>query len=114
MGENSISLTTSMAKSKRASAWKHVEDSIALMAESLRMIDGVISVHAQYAEPVAVTVVLVATEAAKKAVRRLEDRLFFDDADFPIDLHIHQVNEADLCSRQDALDSSYGRVWSRQ
>ncbi|SRR6266540_2057504 len=98
---------------KYAAAWKHVETAVTKLTQGLDAIPGVMSVHAQYTEPIAVAVVLVLTEDAKKAMRRLERHLFDENPDLPLDLHVHAVHEEDLHVRQQSLETAYGRVWSR-
>ncbi|HLF79506.1 MAG TPA: hypothetical protein VJB57_18650 [Dehalococcoidia bacterium] len=93
--------------------WEQAAGALDLATEHIAKVPGVISIHAQYAEPLAVMVVLVENEDARRKVVGLECELFHKPTDLALDIHVQRVEEEDLEAEQAALATAFGLFWSR-
>ena len=91
--------------------WKKAAKAMTKVVERLQTVQGVASIHAQYAEPIAVLVVLVESDAARKAVYSAETQLFRENPELPIDFLVQKVEHAEVSRDQEALEMAYGRLW---
>ncbi len=111
--EESLSPESKSLGQKHVKAWAKASEAVATIADRLADLPGVFSVHAQYAEPLAVVVVLVETEAAKHKVHSLEGDAFDEWPEAPLDIHVQRVTKSELAQEQAALSAAYGLLWSR-
>ena len=92
--------------------WLEAEKALSAAVDQIEKIAGVISIHAQYAQPVAVMVILVADDEAKQAVSALECQLSHGSDHSPLDIHVQRVARDEVNLEQAALSTAFSLLWS--
>lgn len=99
--------------SPKNEAWPDIAIAMSETARRLEALPGVASIHAQYSAPMAVVVVLVDSDAAKRAVRGVEEELFDEWPDLPLDLHVQCVSKDEIALDRAALATAFSLIWAR-
>lgn len=92
--------------------WQKTSEAVSAIVELVEAVPGVISIHGQLADSLAIIVVLVKDDTARSAVRQLEYQLFDTSELPPIELRVRRVNTDEVALQQKALDTAYGRLSS--
>lgn len=93
--------------------WNEISQSVSSVVELIEAVPGVISVHGQLADTLAVIVVLVDSDESRRAIRDLECQIYDGSDTPPIDIRVRRVDDAEITAQQTALDTAYGRLGSR-
>ena len=98
---------------KKHGTWPKVSEALDAATDRITTVPGVVSVHGQHSNELAIVVVLVDSKRARQAVRHVEDELFREDPEIPLDISVYPVAEDKIEPTKEALSTGYSLLWSR-